>query len=170
MMTRRFLLAAMICCSMAVQAQAQTPMDVTKRPFLTVLADDGAGTVKVYRGRYYGEAQIVTEAPADGMYAARILVKDNTGEKLVDGWCFGSSNAPLDVTKRPFVSILVTDPNTGDVYTARGHYVGTAEDLVDEPPVEGMVSATILTFDTASKTHMLLKGWAFPDPKDAKGK
>jgi len=161
-MFRRSVGAVLVCLCACLANADEGLTEVTKRPFLSVLVKQG-NDWKVHRGRYIGKGETMAEAPVDGLFCAQIEVQTGAAAKTYVGWCFGNEEKPLDVTKRKYLTVFVPDAAKPDEFRfARGTYLGRAEDVVLEPPAEGMVAVTVLVRGTKD---ILEIGWVYEPSK-----
>jgi hypothetical protein len=159
-MIRRSVCAVAVCLCACLANADDGLTEVSKRPFLSVLAKDG-NDWKVYRGRYLGKGETLAEPPVEGLYCAKVEVQNGVNADTFNGFCFGDEAKPLDVTKRRYLTVFVPDPANADKFRfARGIYLGRAEDMVLEAPAEGMVAVTILIRETGKKDK-LETGWVY---------
>lgn len=164
-MLRRCCIALMLslCVSMIAQA-GDDHKAVNKQPFLSVLVQNGK-TWEVHRGRYVGKGDeaFADQPPIDGLYFAQIEEQTGVKAKTFVGWCFGDEENPLDITKRPYLTVFVPTKSPKDFYFARGLYLGESEEFDKEAPADGMVAVTVLvrTESGGKRTDKLETGWVY---------
>ena len=137
---------------------------VNKQPFLSIMVPGKNNALEVHRGRYIGKGETLAEPPVEGLFCAQIEVQTGLDAKIFVGWCFGDEKNPLDITKRPYLTVFIPKAKDDEFRFARGLYLGVAENIATEPLADDWVAVTILVRTVDSKgmrSDKLETGWVY---------